>query len=191
MLRHGHFNTPCSPHIAQILVSLPVTLGTAGRSPVDTPCMHREQAAAGLAWWQRPSPGPPPCQGSRSQSREAKKALKEAARPPGLHLLQQLKWKPAPEAPGLAPPGQRPRFSTWLPGGGTGGVIRTGLPAPALVCICTCARVLLVHGPSPCSGQRPRPSRSEQWQSPRVHPSGLSFHRARLPACLGCEGRCA
>lgn len=44
---------------------------------------------------------------------------------------RQLKWKPAPEVLCLAAPGQVPGFPYGLPGGGTGAVIRMGLPALA------------------------------------------------------------
>lgn len=87
---------PCSLHTPQILVALPVTLWT--------PHAHTQgKRPRGLAvrW---PSPGPSPPQGSRSQSCEAKKALKEPARQPGLHPFSQAaQWKPAPEVLGLAP----------------------------------------------------------------------------------------
>lgn len=71
------------------------------------PCGHHMHTQGkrprGLAV-RRPSPGPSPHQESRSQSCEAKKALKEAARQPGLHpFVQAAQWKPAPEVLGLAP----------------------------------------------------------------------------------------
>lgn len=68
----------------------------------------------------------------RSQTWEAKKALKEAVSLPGcVFSSRQLKWKLASEVPGRAPPGQVPGFPCGLPGGGTGAVIRMGVPAPA------------------------------------------------------------
>lgn len=115
---------------------------------------HRRTHTACCPWGWRgvrwPSPGPSPCQGNvEANAVKPKKLLRRLQGRLACVCSRQLKWKPAPEVLCLAPPGQVPGFPYGLPGGGTGAVIRTSLPAPALACKSTNTDVPHVHGPCP------------------------------------------
>lgn len=98
---------------------------------------------------------------------------------------RQLQWKPAPEVLCLAPPGQVPGFPCGLPGGGTGAVIRTGLPA--LACRHTHAHTHHVPGPCPHSGPSSCAlgSSSQPWRRERQ----WQLLPAEVPPALTCTPR--
>lgn len=119
----------------QILVSLPlVTFRTACGSPVDTTCTHKGQGAHRAGWVSSgPHLGPFPARGMvEAKAVKPKKLLRKLQGRLGYISSRQLKWKLASEVLCLAPPGQVPGFPCGRPGGGTGAVIRVGLPAAAL-----------------------------------------------------------
>lgn len=132
---------------------IPVTLRTACGSPVDATCTHTRHAARGAGGESSGLHlGPLPARGTvEANAVKPKKLLRRLQGRLACVSSRQLKWKPAPEVLCLAPPGQVPGFPYGLPGGGTGAVIRTGLPAPALACKSTNADVPDVHGPCPRS----------------------------------------
>lgn len=114
---------------------------------------HTRHAARGAGGESSgPHLGPLPARGTvEANAVKPKKLLRRLQGRLACVSSRQLKWKPAPEVLCLAPPGQVPGFPYGLPGGGTGAVIRTGLPAPALACKSTNADVPDVHGPCPRS----------------------------------------